>query len=210
MVNILTRVFPDATTALIVSQGIMVIQSGFGSGIFISWNKTPSYWIWLQEASITTQATRAILQRVNDVIAYKCSTNAPTFACLVAGQVIPCDARASNGYHCYVKGRTVMKMVQGTSSTDNAWAAAGYLVAIFFTLRVTVLLLMYCPIEKIVATFKKLWSCRNLKKLWSCGTGDNTIEAQNVVVANSRGKCNNFSPRPTDPDSGSNQVQSHL
>jgi hypothetical protein len=210
MVNIVTRVFPDATTALIVSQGIMVIQSGFGSGIFISWNRTPFYWVWLQEASITTQATRAILQRLNDYISYKCVTSAPTFICLVYGRIVPCDAKASNGYYCYVKGRTVMKMIQGTSPTDSAWQATGYLVVIFFMFRATVLLLMYCPIEKIVANFKKLWSCRNLKKLWPCGTEDNTIEAQNVCIPNARGKCNSFSSRPTDHDTRSKRIEFHL
>lgn len=206
MVNIVTRVFPDATTALIISQGIMVIQSGFGAGIFISWNRTPSYWIWLQEASITTQATRAMLQRVNDYLTYKCITSAPSFACLVLGQVVPCDARASNGYHCYIKGRTVMKMIQGTSPADNAWTATGYLVLIFFAFRAIVLLLMYYPIEKIVANFKKLWTCQNFKKLWTCESGGNAIEAQNVCAPNSRGKSNSFSSRPTHPDSESNQT----
>ena len=149
MVNIVTRVFPDATTALIISQGIMVIQSGFGAGIFISWNRTPSYWIWLQEASITTQATRAMLQRVNDFLTYKCITSAPSFSCLVLGQVVPCDARASNGYHCFIKGRTVMRMIQGTNPADNAWTATGYLVLIFFAFRAIVLLLMYYKLRKL-------------------------------------------------------------
>ena len=91
-----------------MSQATMVILTAFGGGIFIPWDKTPDYWVWLQELSIFTQASRAAITHMNNNIIYTCQTPGPGFVCGAFGKIIDCDAQGSNNNYCLVTGRTVM------------------------------------------------------------------------------------------------------
>lgn len=59
---------------------------------------------------------------------------------------------------CYVKGRTVLYLTQGTSRIDSEWIAFGYLILIFVSFRLSVLLLMFHPVDRLTARFKRWWS----------------------------------------------------
>ena len=148
MVNFISRIFQDATTAIIVCQGVLILLTVFGGGVFIPWNDTPIYWQWLQEISIFTQSSRSVITHVNSYLNYKCVlTNS---MCNSFGQVFPCDPGSGNSEFCMIKGREVMYVLQGTSRTDSPWLAFGYLVLIFFVSRIGILILMYFPAERIV------------------------------------------------------------
>jgi hypothetical protein len=89
----------------------MVILTVFGGGVFIPWNKTPMYWIWLQELSIFTQASRSALIHVYDYINFKCDTvNGVCYGPL--GDIFPCDFLDDPVFGCSVKGRTVLYLTQ--------------------------------------------------------------------------------------------------
>ena len=148
MVNFISRIFQDATTAIIVCQGVLILLTVFGGGIFIPWNSTPVYWQWLQEMSIFTQSSRVVISHANSYIDYKCVlTNA---RCLSFGQEFPCDPGSGNAEYCMIKGREVMYKLQGTSRTDSPWIAFGYLALIFLVSRIGVLILMYYPADQII------------------------------------------------------------
>ena len=93
-----------------------------------------------------------------DYIDFKCATIPFVGICASDFGVFPCDAAPSVDGLYYVKGRTVMYRLQGTSRTDSPWISFGYLVLIFVTMRLGVLLLMYYPIDRISALFKQFWS----------------------------------------------------
>ena len=158
MVNFISRAWADTTTAIIMSQATMVILTAFGGGIFIPWDKTPHYWVWLQELSIFTQASRAAIMHMNNNIEYKCATPGPDFLCRAFGKIIDCDAAANINGFCQVKGRTVMYATQGTSTTDSPWIAFGYLVLIFAVARLGVLILMYYPADQVIAVMRRVLS----------------------------------------------------
>ena len=91
---------------------------------------------------------------VMNFIEFKCAKR-PGLGCVNDFATFPCDAllTSSDGI-CYVKGRSVMNRLQGSSNTDSPWIAFGYLVLIFDTLRLGILLLMYYPVDRISALFK--------------------------------------------------------
>ena len=160
MVNLISRVFSDATAAIIVCQGTFVVLTVFGGGIFISWSSTPSYWVWLQELSVFTQGSRAAILHVNDYLEYKCFTSGPgtSNVCEVLGMTFPCDSAGDNSEYCMVKGRTVLYVLQGTSLAESLSIYFGYLVLTFIVCRLGVLILMHFSADRIVAMIKRMRS----------------------------------------------------
>lgn len=134
----------------------MMILTVFSGGVFIEWNNTPKYWIWLQELSLFTQATRAAIINLNSNVQYKCLIpQNGNDICSILGRTFDCDGQSSDGITCLVNGRTVLKYLQGTSYHDRPVIAFGFLVLIFLVLRLTVLILMYYPIDSILAAIRK-------------------------------------------------------
>lgn len=154
MVNFISRMFPDATTAIIVCQGVLILLTVFGGGIFIPWNSTPKYWIWLQEISVFTQSSRVVITHASSYIDYKCVLIGGR--CVSFGQEFICDPGSGNSEFCMIKGREVLHTLQGTSRTDSPWKGFGYLVLIFFVSRIGVLILMYFPADRLVGKTRGL------------------------------------------------------
>jgi hypothetical protein len=154
MVNFISRMFPDATTAIIVCQGVLILLTVFGGGVFIPWNSTPKYWIWLQEISVFTQSSRVVITHASSYIDYKCMLTGSK--CVSFGQEYKCDPGSGNSEFCMIKGREVLHTLQGTSRTDSPWKGFGYLVLIFFVSRIGVLILMYFPADRIVGKTRGL------------------------------------------------------
>lgn len=157
MLNFISKFSKDTTINVVTCQATFVILTVFGGGVFIPWNQTPSYWVWLQELSIFTQASRATFVSVMDVLQYKCTLTSG--ACVgPLGDIFACDAKAAVGNVCFVKGRTVLQVLQGTSPTDNKWTSFGYLVLIFAVFRLGALLLLYFPVERLWLSARQWWS----------------------------------------------------
>lgn len=155
MVNFISRAWANTTTAIIISQGTMVILTVFG-GVFVPWNQIPIYWEWLQDMSIFAQSARAVTTHMNNYVDYSCVlTNG---VCVAFGKVFECDSIPSDGFTCAVEGRTVLYVLSGTSKVDSRWIAFGYLVLIFAVSRLGVLILMYYPAEKLAAMIRKFFS----------------------------------------------------
>ena len=139
---------------IIVSQATLVILSVFGGGCFIPWNRTPSYWRWLQEISVFTQASRAVITHINDSIRYRCASPGLENTCADFGYIFTCDADAVSGESCYINGREMLYVTQGTSKSESPWTAFGYLFLIFVMARLGVLILMYIPADRIASLFR--------------------------------------------------------
>ena len=157
MTNFFSKFSTDTTLSITLNQAVMVILTVYGGGVFIAWNNTPIYWLWLQETSAFAQSTRAIAMKVSQYITYECSTvdglcHGPM------GDLFPCDARPDDGLQCLVKGRTVMYVTQGTSRDSSEWIAFGYLVLIFVSFRLGALILMYYPMDVLLAKLRQCWS----------------------------------------------------
>ena len=155
MVNFISRAWADTTTAIIISQGTMVILTVFG-GVFVPWNQIPIYWEWLQNMSIFTQAARSVTTHMNNYLDYSCVLTGGV--CTAFGKVFECDAFPSDGVTCLVRGRTVQYVLSGSSKTESPWVAFGYLVLIFAVSRLGMLILMYYPAEKLAARIRKFFS----------------------------------------------------
>jgi hypothetical protein len=156
MVNFISRAWANTTTAIIISQGTMVILTVFG-GVFVPWNQIPIYWEWLQDMSIFTQAARAVTTHMNNYLDYSCVLTAAG-VCTAFGKVFECDATPSDGLTCEVRGRTVQYVLSGSSKTDSPWIAFGYLVLIFVVSRLGMLILMYFPAEMLADRIRKFFS----------------------------------------------------
>ena len=105
MTNFFSRFSTDATLTIILNLAVMVILTVYGGGVFIAWNDTPIYWVWLQESSVFTQASRAVAMNVAQYLNYECSTrDGQCYGPM--GELFPCDAKPDDGLQCMVKGRT--------------------------------------------------------------------------------------------------------
>ena len=163
----------STSTAVLICQATLVIFTSFGGGVFITWNRTPSYWRWLQEISVFTQASRAIISNINNIMVYRCPILLPfpLNVCAPVGFVVDCDiaAQKPNEPFCLVSGRGMLHGIQGTSETDSPWVSFGYLFLIFVVARLGVLLLMYYPSDRISAA---------VRAFFSTGVQDQIIQVQ--------------------------------
>eukprot|EP01031_Cornospumella_fuschlensis_P036134 gene36134-43822_t len=158
MLNFITKFSTDATVSVVASQGVLVILTVFGGGMFISWEDCPIYWRWLQEISVFTQASRTAIMAVADELTYSCSLNVLDQCMDAQGRLYPCDVSPPDNGHCEVSGRAVLYVTQGTSEDESKWVPFGYLVLIFAVLRLLVGWLMCCPVEKILYNLQNLYA----------------------------------------------------
>jgi hypothetical protein len=135
----------------------VVILTVFAGGLFIPWNKCPHYWKWLQELSIFTQSSRSAIMNIDDYIDYKCYVNSLGQCISPTGDYFPCDAEAPLNGICYVSGRMVLHVTQGTIIDESKWIPFGYLVLIFICFRFACLLLMFYPVKNIINILSSLF-----------------------------------------------------
>lgn len=158
MLNFIAKFSTDATVSVVTSQGVLVILTVFGGGMFISWNDCPIYWRWLQEISVFTQASRTAIMAVMDELTYSCALNAADQCMDAQGRLYPCDASPPDSGYCEVSGRAVLYVTQGTAEDESKWVPFGYLVLIFVVLRALVAWLSCCPVEKILYNLQNLYA----------------------------------------------------
>lgn len=135
----------------------MVVLTVFAGGLFIPWDSTPVYWVWLQELSLFTQASRSAISHLNDYLDYRCNTDVVN-VCQALGLAFTCDPAQTFSSYCMVKGRRVMHTLAGNSISDTPWISFGYLVLIFVACRIGVLILMYYPADQIGAFLRRLFT----------------------------------------------------
>lgn len=183
LLNVITKFSEDATVSIVTSQAILVILTVFGGGIFIAWDQCPDYWVWLQEISLITQASRSAVMAVNDHLDYRCVLSGGV--CYgPLGDVFPCDASPASGGICYVKGRTVLNVLQGTISDESYWVPFGYLVLLFVVFRGTLLFLMYYPVEKLMYWFQDWYAGISSRGILDTQLGLRRVEGQlNAYIA---------------------------
>ena len=162
ILNFISRAWTDTTTAIIISQATLALLSPFGGGIFIPWNITPAYWIWLQEISVFTHGSRAAIMHINYKMTYKCPIPtydpSPPYGPICVGVPGGCDASSPSGRDCMVKGRTMLSAMQGTKDTESPWNSFGYLFLIFIVVRSGVLILMHFPADQIISIVRRYFS----------------------------------------------------
>jgi ABC-type glutathione transport system ATPase component len=63
---------------------------------------------------------------------------------------------------CDVSGSTVLMVTQKVPLDETYWKSFGYVVALFAGFRLSVMLLMYFPVDQIVFYLKEVWNSPNL------------------------------------------------
>ena len=188
ILNIITRAFSSTATAVLICQAFLVICTSFGGGVFITWNRTPYYWRWLQEISVFTQASRAIISNINNRMVYRCPIlllPPPLNVCAPIGFVVDCDIAPQkfNEPFCLVSGRGMLHGIQGTSETNSPWIAFGYLFLIFVVARLGVLFLMYYPSDRISAAVRAFFSTGVQDQIIQVQQRNRCIEGTQTVLA---------------------------
>lgn len=183
ILNFITKFSEDATVSIVTSQAVLVILTVFGGGIFIAWDQCPDYWVWLQEISLFTQASRSAVMNVNDYLDYTCTlSNGACYGPL--GDVFPCDASPAVNGVCKVSGRAVLHVLQGTIENESKWVPFGYLVLIFVVFRLGVLFLMYYPVEKIAYMIQDWYAGISSRSILDTQLGLRRVEGQlNAYIA---------------------------
>ena len=181
----ISRIFPNSITPLLVSQGLMVVLTVFSGGLFIPWNGTPVYWVWLQELSFFTQASRAAIAHLNDNMDYRCNTDVAG-VCQALGAAFYCDPKRTFPNYCMVSGRNVMHTLAGNSKTESPWVYFGYLVLIFAGCRIGILVLMYYPAERICAYIRKLFTPAVRQQIIEAQDRNRFLEGKTTVLSCTR------------------------
>ncbi len=122
MLSFLCKFSKNATTSMIVSQIAFVTLTVFGGGVFIPWDQTPDYWIWLQETAVFVQSSRAAAMEIFKDITFQCNTVSDG-VCYDPGSGVPytCENIYNNGTQCSVNGREMLWVAQGVGTEDNYW-----------------------------------------------------------------------------------------
>ena len=181
----ISRIFPNSITPLLVSQGLMVVLTVFSGGLFIPWNGTPVYWVWLQELSFFTQSSRAAIAHLNDNMDYRCNTDVAG-VCQALGAAFYCDPNRTFSNYCMVSGRNVMHTLAGNSKTESPWVYFGYLVLIFAGCRIGILVLMYYPAERICAYIRKLFTPAVRQQIIEAQDRNRFLEGETTVLSCTR------------------------
>lgn len=155
MLGVVTKFFKDISASVVASQLVLVLLTAFGSGLFIRWQDTPSYWEWLQALSMFTHASRAAMLSVMRKLTYECRLAGDSNCYGPSGELYECVAGSIFDGKCDVTGTTVLSVTQAVPTDESYWKSFGYLVALFVGFRLTSLLLMYYPFEHIVFAVQK-------------------------------------------------------
>jgi hypothetical protein len=107
------------------------------------------YWIWLQESTIVTQASRSIIMEVLNHMTFRCLLTDGVCISPGTNNQYKCYSYDPNGYHCTVQGREILAVTQGVGTGDNYWYYFAYLVAITLGYKATNLFLTYYPVDRV-------------------------------------------------------------
>lgn len=184
MLNFITKLSTNATVSVVTSQGVLVILTVFGGGMFIAWDNCPIYWKWLQESSIFTQASRAAVMGAMDHLSYTCDLNSANECVDGFGRMFECDDSSPSNGVCKVSGRMVLNVLQGTAYNESKWIPFAFLVLIFGCFRLLSLFLLYVPVEKILYRLQDMYAGLSAKGILDNYLGLRRVERQlNAYIA---------------------------
>lgn len=191
MLGLITKFFDDATAAVVACQGALVIFTVFGGGAFITWDETPDYWVWLQEISLFTQASRAAILQVMDEVTFDCTLMSTGGSCVgPTGAVYPCNSVVGGSdMTCKVDGRDIMYVDQGVGTEESPAKYLGILIAIFAFCRLAQLLFMYYPVKRVMFNIRNYMFGPLVREVIASGNRLSRVEGQlRSFMSRSRGK----------------------
>jgi len=154
-------------TAILISQGFLVILCVFTGGAFIRWSSL-GFWVWLSDFSLFTYASRAMIIKVFRDLIFACPsqylTSASPPSCSFQGINYPCQgsALAADG-SCSVNGSTTLALFQGVTQTDEFFQL-GMLIVLMAGFRIINAILFDMPISEIFNKFSFLISSSSAGK----------------------------------------------
>lgn len=155
MLGMTCKFFNDTSAAVVTNQLLFVILTAFGGGLFIRWDSVPEYWDWLQVISIFTWSTRALNIHVIRKLTFECVLQGGQ--CYgPQGEAYTCES--TSGSVCDVSGGEVMFVTQGIKGPESAYQSYFYLLILFAVFRLSSLVLMYFPPEKLVFIVRSWWN----------------------------------------------------
>ena len=108
-----------------------------------------SYWIWVQESSIVTQSSRAMIMEILKHMEFRCLLTNGVWISPGSGNQYKCSSFDSDGFHCQVNGREILAVTQGVGTGDSYWYYFAYLCAIFLFFKTGVALLTMYPWDRV-------------------------------------------------------------
>lgn len=148
MLGVVAKLVSDVTSAVFVSEGVVVMLTVYNGQSFMRWAHTPIYWRWLQEIAVFTQGSRTAQIGLHDHFSYQCQVNA-SGACIAGGRTYRCASAAVNGF-CTVTGREAFFVASRLHPDESKWKSFGYLALIYAVCRLLILFLSYYPIDSVV------------------------------------------------------------
>eukprot|EP01038_Epipyxis_sp_PR26KG_P013595 gene13595-18245_t len=142
-------------------------EAVFATGLFIAWNKVPNYWLWLQESTLFTHASRAMLMEVYLHLDFKCFVNLKN-ECYSPGSNTPYTCAyyddATPHKYCWISGREFLYVDQGIGHNLGYWKYFGFLCCIFVGFKLCIIFLVYYPWERILYKVNYFLSFADVKK----------------------------------------------
>jgi len=158
MLSFIVKFSHNATTSMILSQIVLVVIMVFGGGVFIAWKDCPDYWVWIQETSIVTQSSRAMIMEVLKHLEFRCLLTDGVCISPGSGNHYRCSSLDSDGFHCQVNGREILAVTQGVGTGDDYWYYFAYLCAIFLFYKSGVVLLTIYPWDRVSFAIKSVFN----------------------------------------------------
>ena len=186
MLYVLPTVCRSNTISAVAAQAIILLLHVFVGGVYIPWGHTPKYWMWLQDISIFTYASEAILIGVMNELKFKCDrweigTDDNNNICNDSIiETYECDGSDSDT-NCMVSGKMILKQFLNIELSMSKWIPFAYLIIIMIVFRIVTSLLTICPVKKT------LLQCRVTYNKW--------IQSQmqsSVMIVINRFFCNCF------------------
>lgn len=150
MMSLIAKFSHSPTVSMVFAQVALVNLQVFGGGVFIAWNDCPDWWVWLQEMTVFTQSSRAMIMEVMNYLEFDCRVDG-SGVCRDPGtaDIYSCDRYFDAGTMCKVSGREMLAVTQGVGTGDSYWYYFAYLCAISLAMKLLVILLTFYPWDYI-------------------------------------------------------------
>lgn len=152
MIHLITQFSRNSAYAVVAGQSLLIILCVFAAGSLIPEDRVPGWWVWLQELSLFSHASRTILHSVEEHLSYYCPTNWISGTnCVMQTQAFtfPCSASYSaSPLSCSVDGMDLVRIFRGVTTTDK-WLSFLYLFLLHLGFRLGVLFMYYFPFHRV-------------------------------------------------------------
>lgn len=153
MLSLICKFSKNPVVAMIACQIALLTLMVFSGGLFLRWPDCPPWWIWLQEATVFTQSSRAGQMEVFSHMELDCTTadancdcidpfSADAYTCKAG----TCDVAAET---CVVTAREILSVTQDIGTNESYWTYFGYLSCIYVVLKIFCCFLVHYPWEQL-------------------------------------------------------------